>query len=48
MNAEEFITGNYRSKFNPLLDKANRKIEQYTFDDVVEFAEAYKECCTKG
>lgn len=43
MNAEEYITGNYRSKYNPLLDKHNRRLEQYSFDDVIEFCEAYAE-----
>jgi hypothetical protein len=41
MNAEEFYIANYRSKFNPCF-KENRKIEQFTFDDMIEFAERYK------
>ena len=47
LTAEEFITTNYRSRFNPLLDKANRTMQQYSFDDVVEFAEAYHKELTK-
>ena len=42
MNAENFYIVNYRSKFNPCF-KENRKIEQYTFDDMIEFAERYNE-----
>ena len=42
MNAEDFYIINYRSKFNPCF-KENRKIEQFTFDDMIEFAERYNE-----
>ena len=41
MTVEEHIIYNFRSRHNPLLDKANRTIQQYTFDDVIEFCESY-------
>jgi hypothetical protein len=41
MTPEEFLVTNWRSKYNPLLDKANREMPQYTFDDVTEMMEAY-------
>ena len=47
MKAEDFYITNYRSKYNLCL-KENRKIEQYTFDDVVEFAERYFESRTQA
>lgn len=46
MKAEDFYISNFRSKFNPCF-KENRKIEQYTFDDMVEFAERYHEAMKK-
>ena len=47
MKAEDLYIINYRSKYNPCF-KENRKIEQYTFDDMVEFAERYFEARTQA
>ena len=37
---EEFYLSNYRSQHN-CMDRLNRKIQQFDFYDVVDFAEAY-------
>ena len=41
MDATKWFVTNRRSRFNPLLDKANRTMPQYTFDDIVDCMESY-------
>lgn len=38
--AEEYYMGNYRSAHN-VMDKSNRKLQQFDFYDMTDFAEAY-------
>jgi hypothetical protein len=41
--AEEFYYSNYRSKYSPLFDEANRKIQQFTFDEMMDCMQAFAE-----
>ena len=47
MSAEEWLVCNWRSQFNPLLDKANRSMPQYSFDDVTDMMEQYAQHINK-
>lgn len=43
MREYQFIIENMCSKHDPTLDKANRALPQYSFDDVVEVLRKYGE-----
>ena len=47
MDATKWFVTNRRSRFNPLLDKANRTMPQYTFDDIVDCMEDYHQAKSK-
>ena len=40
MNPEQFYIENYRSTHNVMF-KGNRCIQQFTFDDLIDFADSY-------